>query len=68
MLEKSEILIVILILLLTFYIVIAWGAKQKVKSDQSIKIKSYFISDLLHFCVSSNGWRSNFTYKKTYSR
>ena len=41
MLEKSEILIVILILLLTFYIVIAWGAKQKVKSDQSIKIKSY---------------------------
>ena len=41
MLEKSEILIVIFILLLTFYIVIAWGAKQKVKSDQSIKIKSY---------------------------
>ena len=41
MLEKSEILIVILILLLTFYIVITWGAKQKVKSDQSIKIKSY---------------------------
>ena len=41
MLEKSEILIVILILLLTFYIVIAWGTKQKVKSDQSIKIKSY---------------------------
>ena len=41
MLEKSEILIVVLILLLTFYIVIAWGAKQKVKSDQSIKIKSY---------------------------
>ena len=41
MLEKSEILIVILILLLTFYIVIAWGAKQKVKSNQSIKIKSY---------------------------
>ena len=41
MLEKSEILIVILILLLTFYIVITWGAKQKTKSDQSIKIKSY---------------------------
>ena len=41
MLEKGEILIVILILLLTFYIVITWGAKQKVKSDQSIKIKSY---------------------------
>ena len=41
MLEKSEILIVILILLLTFYIVITWGAKQKAKSDQSIKIKNY---------------------------
>ena len=38
---KGEILIVILILLLTFYIVITWGAKQKAKSDQSIKIKSY---------------------------
>ena len=41
MLEKNEILIVILALLITFYLVIAMGAKQKTKSNQSTKIKNY---------------------------
>jgi len=41
MLEKGEILIVILSLLLVFYIVIAWGAKSKKTNHESIKIKNY---------------------------
>ena len=41
MLEKTEILIVIIVLLITFYLVITWGAKQKAKSNQSIEIKRY---------------------------
>ena len=41
MLEKNEILIVILALLITFYLVIPMGAKQKTKSNQSTKIKNY---------------------------
>ena len=41
MLEKVEILIVIFIVLLVFYLVIAWGASNKKKSSQSPEIASY---------------------------
>ena len=41
MLEKIEILIVIFIVLLVFYLVIAWGASNKKKSSQSPEIKRY---------------------------
>ena len=41
MLEKNEILIVILALLITFYLVIAMGAKQKTKSNQFIHINKH---------------------------
>ena len=52
MLEKNEILIVILALLITFYLVIAMGAKQKTKSNQSTKI--YILLILLSNCFTSN--------------
>ena len=41
MLEKVEILIVIFIILLVFYLIIAWGASNRKKSPQSPEIKSY---------------------------
>ena len=41
MLEKIEILFVVLFLLLVFYIVIAWGSKQKKKTEASLEIKNY---------------------------
>ena len=36
MLEKTGILIVILVLLLTFYIVISWGARSKKNKESSM--------------------------------
>ena len=60
MLEKNEILIVILALLITFYLVIAMGAKQKTKSNQSTKIKNYLfgvrILIMIIAIVSLNLW------------
>ena len=41
MLEKFEILIVIFFLLLTFYLVIFWGARKKGETLQSVKINNY---------------------------
>jgi hypothetical protein len=41
MLEKFEILIVIIVLLLTFYFVIAWGAKGRKNSPTSPEISNY---------------------------
>jgi hypothetical protein len=41
MLEKFEILIVIIVLLLTFYFVIFWGAKGLKNSPTSPEISSY---------------------------
>ena len=41
MLEKGEILIVIFVLLLSFYLVISLGARKKGKSSQSPEIASY---------------------------
>jgi len=41
MLEKIEILIVIFVLLLAFYLVISLGASERKKSSQSPEIKSY---------------------------
>ena len=41
MLEKAEILVVIFVLLLTFYVVISLGAGKKRKSAQSREITSY---------------------------
>lgn len=41
MLEKIEILIVVFVLLLAFYLVISLGASERKKSSQSPEIKSY---------------------------
>ena len=41
MLEKIEILVVIFVLLITFYLVISWGAGKKRKSLQSREIINY---------------------------
>ena len=41
MLEKIEILIVIIVLLLAFYLVISWGAKKKGKSSEIPEISRY---------------------------
>tara|TARA_B110000263_G_scaffold223337_1_gene213007 strand:+ start:193 stop:384 length:192 start_codon:yes stop_codon:yes gene_type:complete len=41
MLEKFEILIVIIVLLLTFYFVISWGAKGRKNSPTSPEISNY---------------------------
>ena len=41
MLEKFEILIVIFALLITFYLIISWGAGRRRKSFQQPEIKSY---------------------------
>jgi len=41
MLEKIEILIVIFVLLLAFYLIISLGASERKKSSQSPEIKSY---------------------------
>ena len=41
MLEKIEILIVIFILLLSFYIVISFGAGKKKDIEKNVKIKNY---------------------------
>ena len=41
MLEKTEILIVIVILLLAFYLVISLGAKKKGKSPETPEISRY---------------------------
>ena len=41
MLEKIEILIVIFVLLLAFYLIISLGASKRKKSSQSPEIKSY---------------------------
>ena len=41
MLEKTEILIVIIILLITFYLVISLGAKNKGKSSETPEISRY---------------------------
>ena len=41
MLEKTEILIVIIVLLLTFYFVISWGARVNKKSAASAKVTKY---------------------------
>ena len=41
MMEKSQILLTILGLLLLFYLVIAWGSKTKVKSPAYPAIKNY---------------------------
>ena len=41
MLEKTEILIVIIILLITFYLVISLGAKKKGKSSETPEISRY---------------------------
>ena len=43
MLEKTEILIVIIALLLTFYLVISLGAKKKGKSSESPEISRYLL-------------------------
>ena len=44
MLEKIEILIVIFLLLLAFYIVISLGAGSKKKDSRSDKIKNYLFN------------------------
>ena len=44
MLSKIEILVVIFVLLLTFYFVIYWGASKKGKSSQSPKISNYLLN------------------------
>ena len=44
MLEKYEILIVIITLLIIFYLVISFGSGYKRKAFQSLKIKSYIYS------------------------
>ena len=41
MLEKAEILIVIIILLLAFYLVISLGARKKGKSSEILEISRY---------------------------
>ena len=41
MLEKTEILIVIIVLLLTFYLVISLGARKKEKSSETPEISRY---------------------------
>ena len=41
MLEKIEILIVIIVLLLTFYLVISLGARKKGKSSETLEISRY---------------------------
>ena len=41
MLEKTEILIVIIVLLLTFYLVISLGARKKGKSPETPEISRY---------------------------
>jgi len=41
MFEKFEILAIIILLLLSFYLVISWGARKKNKSSQSPEIKRY---------------------------
>ena len=41
MLEKNEILIVIIALLITFYLVISLGAKKRGKSSQTPEISRY---------------------------
>ena len=41
MLEKTEILIVIILLLLAFYLVISWGARKKGKSPEIPEISRY---------------------------
>ena len=43
MLEKVEILIVIIVLLLAFYFVISWGAGKRKDSPASKEIKRYLI-------------------------
>ena len=43
MLGKAEILIVIIVLLLTFYFVISWGAGKMKNSPASKEIKRYLI-------------------------
>ena len=43
MLGKVEILIVIIVLLLTFYFVISWGAGKRKDSTASKEIKRYLI-------------------------
>ena len=44
MLSKIEILVVIFVLLLTFYFVISWGASKKGKSPQSPKVSNYLFN------------------------
>ena len=44
MLEKTEILIVIIALLLTFYLVISLGARKKGKSSETPEISRYLFS------------------------
>ena len=44
MLGKIEILVVIFVLLLTFYFVISWGASKKGKSPQSPKVSNYLFN------------------------
>ena len=44
MLSKIEILVVIYVLLLTFYFVISWGASKKGKSPQSPKVSNYLFN------------------------
>ena len=44
MLGKVEILVVIIVLLLTFYFVISWGAGKTKKSTVSPEIKRYLFS------------------------
>ena len=41
MLEKTEILIVIFLLLLAFYVVISLGARNNMKTTQPIEIRKY---------------------------
>ena len=41
MLEKNEILVVIFVILITFYLVISLGAGGRKKSSQSNKIKNW---------------------------
>ena len=41
MLEKFEILIVIFLILIAFYLMIYWGSGGKKKSSESTKIKNY---------------------------
>ena len=44
MFQKHEILIIIFILLIVFYLVISLGAGKKGKNDSSPKIKSYLFN------------------------